>query len=96
MSNSNDATLDVGSWLATLARNWWVILGCVVTGVIAGAVVTFVTADVYTATSSVYIGQTTNENGRPIAGLDSNARAATQLLESEAVLSEAADRAAWA
>ena len=46
----------------------------------------------YTATSSVYIGQTTDANGNPMAGLNSNAKAAVQLLTSQVVLKEAAER----
>ena len=46
----------------------------------------------YTATASVYIGQTTDANGNPMAGLNSNAKAAVQLLASQVVLKEAAER----
>jgi capsular polysaccharide biosynthesis protein len=46
----------------------------------------------YSATSSVYIGQTTDANGNPMAGLNSNSKAATQLLASQALLNEAAKR----
>ena len=84
-------TLDVGGWLMTLVRNWWVILILVVLGAVAGGVATLVSPTEYTATSAVYIGQTTDANGNSMAGLNSNARAATQLLASDAVLSEAAE-----
>jgi uncharacterized protein involved in exopolysaccharide biosynthesis len=89
--SGEDATLDVGSWFATLARNWWVILGLTVLGAAVGAVVTYVSADEYTATSAVYIGQTTDANGNPMPGLNSNARAATELLASNTALAEAAE-----
>jgi capsular polysaccharide biosynthesis protein len=84
---------DVGSWLATLGRNWWVILGLVVLGAVVGGVVSLASPKEYSATSSVYIGQTTDANGNPMAGLNSNAKAATQLLASQAVLNEAAKKA---
>ena len=85
-------TIDVGSWMMTLVRNWWVIVGLIVIGIVVGVVVTKAQPKVYTATASVYIGQTTDANGNAMAGLNSNAKAATQLLSSQVVLKEAADR----
>jgi len=90
--SSDDTTIDVGSWFATLARNWWVIVGLVVLGIVVGAVVTLAQPKEYTATASVYIGQTTDATGNPMAGLNSNAKAAVQLLASQVVLKEAAER----
>jgi uncharacterized protein involved in exopolysaccharide biosynthesis len=90
--SDDSTTIDVGSWFGTLARNWWVILGLVVLGIIVGAVVTMAQPKEYTATASVYIGQTTDANGNPMAGLNSNAKAAVQLLASQVVLKEAAER----
>ena len=90
--SSDDTTIDVGFWFATLARNWWVIVGLVVLGIVVGAVVTLAQPKEYTATASVYIGQTTDATGNPMAGLNSNAKAAVQLLASQVVLKEAAER----
>jgi capsular polysaccharide biosynthesis protein len=92
MSTDDATTIDVGSWFATLLRNWWVILGLVVLGAVVGGVLTLAAPKEYSATSSVYIGQTTDANGNPMAGLNSNSRAATQLLASQALLNEAAKR----
>jgi len=92
MSSDESTTIDVGSWFATLARNWWIIAGLIVIGVLVGAAVTMAQPDEYSATASVYIGQTTDASGNPMAGLNSNAKAAVQLLASQAVLEEAADR----
>jgi succinoglycan biosynthesis transport protein ExoP len=92
MSSDNGTTIDVGSWFSTLLRNWWIILGLVVLGGVVGAVVTMASPKEYSATSTVYIGQTTDANGNPMAGLNSNSKAATQLLASQAVLNEAATR----
>ena len=90
--SSDDTTIDVGSWFATLARSWWVIVGLVVLGIVVGAVVTLAQPEEYTATATVYIGQTTDATGNPMAGLNSNAKAAVQLLASQVVLKEAAER----
>ena len=93
MSTDDTAAADIGSWMTMLARNWWVIVGLIVLGVVAGVVLTLVSPKEYTATSSVYIGQTTDANGNPMAGLNSNTKAANQLAISQAVLVEAAKRA---
>jgi capsular polysaccharide biosynthesis protein len=69
-----------------------VIVGLIVIGIVVGAVVTKAQPKVYTATASVYIGQTTDANGNAMAGLNSNAKAAVQLLASQVILKEAADR----
>ena len=92
MSTDDATTIDVGAWFATLLRNWWVVLGLVVLGAVVGGVVTLASPKDYSATSSVYIGQTTDANGNAMAGLNSNAKAATQLLSSQTVLDEAAKR----
>jgi len=93
MSANDSTTNDVGSWMTVLARNWWVVAAFVVLGVVAGALLTLATPKEYTATSSVYIGQTTDANGNPMAGLNSNVKASTQLISSQVVLAEAARRA---
>jgi uncharacterized protein involved in exopolysaccharide biosynthesis len=93
MSSDESTSIDVGSWFSTLARNWWVIVGLVAIGIVVGAVVTLAQPKEYSATASVYIGQTTDAQGNPMAGLNSNSKAAVQLLASQAVLKEAADRA---
>ena len=90
MTAADDTTIDVGSWFTTLLRNWWVILALVVLGAVVGGVVTMLTPKQYSATSSVYIGQTTDALGQAMAGLNSNPKAATQLLASQALLNEAA------
>jgi capsular polysaccharide biosynthesis protein len=69
-----------------------VILGCALLGALAGGVITVLSPNEYTASSTVYIGQTTDANGNPMAGLNSNARSATQLLASEGLLSAAAEQ----
>jgi len=93
MSAEDSTTIDVGSWFTTLLRNWWVIVGLLVLGAVVGGIVTMASPKQYSATSSVYIGQTTDANGNAMAGLNSNSKAATQLLASQAVLNQAAKRA---
>lgn len=90
--SDDTTTIDVGSWFLTLLHNWWVIVGLIIIGVVVGAAVTLAQPKQYTATASVYIGQTTDANGNAMAGLNSNAKAAVQLLASQVVLAEAAER----
>jgi uncharacterized protein involved in exopolysaccharide biosynthesis len=82
---------DVGSYLGALTRHWWLILGLLAVGVVAGLLLTVVTPATYDATASVYIGQTTDANGNSMAGLTSNSKAAVQLLSSQALLARAAE-----
>jgi polysaccharide biosynthesis transport protein len=88
--SDDSTTIDVGAWLTTLIRNWWIVVGLLVLGAVVAGVVTLASPKQYTATSSVYIGQTTDANGSAIAGLNSGSRAATELLSSEVVLRAAA------
>jgi uncharacterized protein involved in exopolysaccharide biosynthesis len=92
MTNDDRAGIDVGGWMRTLARSWWIVLGLTVLGALAGGILTLASPDEYTASSSVYIGQTTDANGNPMPGLNSNSRAAVQLLASQSLLNEAAER----
>jgi uncharacterized protein involved in exopolysaccharide biosynthesis len=92
MSTDDATTIDVGAWFATLLRNWWVILGLVVIGAVVGGAVTMASPKEYSASSSVYIGQTTDSNGNPIAGLSSNSKAAAELLASQELLNEAVQK----
>lgn len=84
--------VDVASYLGALTRQWWVVAACIVVGVLAGVVLTLLQPTTYDATASVYIGQTTDANGNPMAGLNSNAKAAIQLVSSQTVLNEAAEQ----
>ena len=92
MTTDDRTAIDVGGWMKTLARSWWIVLGLTLLGALAGAVLTLASPNEYTATSSAYIGQTTDANGNPMSGLNSNSKAATELLSSQAVLNEAAKR----
>lgn len=88
-----DKDVDVASYLGAVARQWWLVLALVAVGIVAGTVLTLIQPKTYDATSSVYIGQTTDANGNPMAGLNSNAKAAVQLLSSQALLDDAAKKA---
>lgn len=92
MAARDEFDIDLGSYLRVLARYWWIILALAAVGAIAAAGLTFTQNKVYAAQSSVYLGQPTDANGSPIAGITSNAKAATQIITSEATLREVVDR----
>jgi capsular polysaccharide biosynthesis protein len=75
-----------------LRQSWSIVVLLVVVGAVGAAVFTLMAPDKYSASSSVYVGQTTDANGNPMAGLTSNVRAAGQLLESDAVLQSVAEQ----
>lgn len=91
-TDTRSSAVRSGALFTAVVREWRILLGLAVLGVLAGAVVTLLMPNRYTATSSVYMGQTMDANGAPVAGVDSDARALIQLLSSDEVLGEAARR----
>jgi len=89
MAARDEGDVELGSFLKAVAHNWWVVVALMVVGLLAGALLTVLTPKTYDSTASVYIGQTTDANGDPMTGLNSNARAAVQLVTSQVVLQEA-------
>jgi capsular polysaccharide biosynthesis protein len=92
MTNDDRTTIDVSDWMRTFARYWWIVVGLTILGAVAGGLLTLASPKQYTATSSAYIGQTTDANGNPMAGLNNNPKASQELLNSQLVLDEAAKR----
>jgi uncharacterized protein involved in exopolysaccharide biosynthesis len=90
MAARDEGDIELGQYLRVLGRNWWVIVALVAIGLVAAGVFTLATKKTYAATSSVYIGQVTDANGNPMPGLSSNAKAAVELVQSDAVLKAAA------
>jgi succinoglycan biosynthesis transport protein ExoP len=91
MAARDDFDIDLGSYLRVLVRYWWLILAFAAVGAIAAAGLTFTQSKTYQAQSSVYLGQPTDANGNAIAGLQSNPKAAAQILTSETTLRQAAN-----
>lgn len=86
----DELDMDVESYLRVLARYWWLLLALAAVGAIAAGGITFLQESTYAAQSSVYLGQPTDANGNAIAGVNSNPRAAQQIVTSEATLKQAA------
>lgn len=91
-TGSSGRVLRSGSLFTTLLQEWKILLGLVVLGVLVGAALALAGPERFTATTSVYTGQTMDSGGTPVLGVDSDARAISQLLASDEVLGEAARR----
>jgi capsular polysaccharide biosynthesis protein len=91
-TGSSGRVLRNGSLFTTLIQEWKILLGLVVLGVLVGAALALTGPERFTATTSVYTGQTMDSGGTPVSGVDSDARAISQLLASDEVLGEAARR----
>lgn len=81
------------SFVSALLRDWRLLAVFVALGVLVGVAVTIISAERYTATSLVYVGQTIDAGGTPVSGVDTDTRAISQLLASDEVLAAAAARA---
>lgn len=90
MVAKDELEMDVESYLRALARYWWLLLALAAVGAIAAGSITFLQEKTYAAQSSVYLGQPTDANGNAIAGVNSNPKAAQQIVTSEATLKQAA------
>jgi uncharacterized protein involved in exopolysaccharide biosynthesis len=88
----DELEIDVGSYLRALGRYWWLLIALAAVGAIAAGGITFLQEKTYASQSSVYLGQPTDANGNAIAGLNSNPKAAQQIVTSEATLKQAARR----
>jgi len=82
----DELEVDVESYLRTLVRYWWLLVACAAVGAIAAGGITFLQEKTYSAQSSVYLGQPTDANGNAIAGVNSNPKAAQQIVTSESTL----------
>jgi capsular polysaccharide biosynthesis protein len=86
----DELDMDVESYLRALVRYWWLLLALAAVGAIAAGGITFLQEKTYAAQSSVYLGQPTDANGNAIAGVNSNPKAAQQIVTSEGTLKVAA------
>jgi capsular polysaccharide biosynthesis protein len=82
--------LDVGAYAHAVLRRWWLVLLLALVGAVTGAVWWYAQPKTYEATAAVYLGQPTDANGNAIVGVNSNPRAAGQIVQSNDVVQEAA------
>jgi capsular polysaccharide biosynthesis protein len=85
--------LDVGGYARAVVRRWWLVLILVVVGGLTGVLWWSLQPKTYEATAAVYLGQPTDANGNAIVGVNSNPRAAAQIVAGADVVQEAAKAA---
>jgi len=91
MTQTDDYDIDVGSYVRSVLRYWWLVLLLAVVGAVTGLVIWYAQPKTYEATAAVYLGQPTDANGNAIVGVNSNPRAAAQIVAGADVIKEAVD-----
>ena len=90
MASDDELDIDLGGYLGALARSWWIVLVIALVGMGAAVVFTLAQPKTYQATSAVYLGQPTDATGAAITGLQSNAKAAGQIVTAEGTFKDVA------
>jgi hypothetical protein len=84
--------VDLGSAWRRISARWWLPVGGLVLGAVLGAVVAIGGGDVYQAKTLMYLGQPfTPGGGSQIVSLQTNPRAVSEIIRSEAAIRKAAD-----
>lgn len=78
--------------MAPLARGWWLVATLILVGIAAAGLLSLAAPKLYTATSAVYIGMTTDANDNPIVNPTANLKTDSAWLSDHATLVEAARR----
>jgi capsular polysaccharide biosynthesis protein len=78
--------VDFARYFRMLARRWWLVAIGVVAGAVIGFLLSLGGAKVYSATSTIYLGQPTNPGGTsPIFNLQTNPSAVAQFANAQSV-----------
>jgi capsular polysaccharide biosynthesis protein len=78
-------------WNAITARWWLPVLGLVL-GILGGYALAIGGGDVYRAEATLYLGQPFSPSGAPVPGLATNPSTVNEIVRSENVLQDVADR----
>ncbi len=93
MTSRDQIDIDFAAFGRLIARFWWVVVVLAALGAALAVGVGLAQGDRYQASTSVYLGQSTDANGNPISSLNANPRAAAQILQTQQVVSAAARKA---
>jgi uncharacterized protein involved in exopolysaccharide biosynthesis len=85
--------VDLGGWRRAVARVWWLVVGGVVAGAVAGVLYSSRHGSTYKAVALVSLGQVTSPAGDAINTFAVDPRAVAQIVRSSAAQAEAAARA---
>src|SRR5215210_4665523 len=85
--------VDVRGWWVAVQRRWWLPLLGVAVGLAAGSALALGGGDVYRADATLYLGQPFSPTGgAPVPGLATNPSTVNEIVHSEGVLSDVAER----
>jgi capsular polysaccharide biosynthesis protein len=84
--------VDLGSAWRRIAARWWLPVGGLVVGAVLGVLVSLGGGDVYQAKTLMYLGQPfTPGGGSQIVSLQTNPKAVSEIIRSEAAIARAAE-----
>jgi hypothetical protein len=84
--------IDLGSAWRRIAARWWLPVGGLVIGAVLGLLVSLGGGDVYQAKTLMYLGQPfTPGGGSQIVALQTNPKAVSEVIRSEAAITRAAE-----
>src|SRR3954453_2205498 len=85
--------VDLARWRRAVVALWWLPVGGLIVGALAGALYSTRGAANYKATSLISLGQPTSPGGALVNGFGTNPRAVSQIVSGAAFQEEAANRA---
>jgi hypothetical protein len=85
--------IDLSRWRQVAAERWWIVLGGIVAGALVGAILAVGSGSVYRASVLLAPGQAFTPSGSPTLSYYTSPRAIEEIVNSEAVLKQAAAKA---
>src|SRR5579864_9309385 len=85
--------VDLAGWRRAIVALWWLPVGGVVVGAIAGALYSFRAESTYKAVALLSLGQVTSPAGAAVSNFAVNPLAVAQIVDSSAAQAEAAGAA---
>src|SRR3954453_11216576 len=85
--------VDLARWRRAVVALWWLPVGGLIVGALAGALYSTRGAANYKATSLISLGQPTSPGGALVNGFGTNPRAVSQIVSGAAFQEQAANRA---
>jgi uncharacterized protein involved in exopolysaccharide biosynthesis len=85
--------VDLARWRRALVALWWLPVGGLVLGAIAGVLYSYRGGNTFKASALISLGQPTSPGGALVNGFGTNPRAVSQIVSSAAAQEQAANRA---
>jgi uncharacterized protein involved in exopolysaccharide biosynthesis len=91
MTELEEQEVDFGRYGGLLARRWWLLVGGLVVGLVAGAALSYAGGSVWKASALISLGQPFSPTGSaPVNSFATNPRAVAEIIRSESALKTAA------